>query len=99
MKILFKNADILIRDRDKFSVLEDGYLAVDGDKISYIGSEKPQEDFDEIKDMSRRILMPGLINCHNHSPMVLLRGVGSDLPLQQWLFDTVFPIEDRLTAE
>ena len=99
MKILFENADILLRDRDKFSLLEDGYLAVDGEMISYIGSEKPQENFDEIKDMSRRILMPGLINCHNHSPMVLLRGVGSDLPLQQWLFDTVFPIEDRLTAE
>lgn len=99
MKFLFENADILVRDRDKFSVLEDGYLAVDGERISYIGSEKPQEDFDVIKDMSRRILMPGLINCHNHSPMVLLRGVGSDLPLQQWLFDTVFPIEDRLTAE
>ena len=99
MKILFENADILLRDRDKFSVLEDGYLAVDDDRISYIGSEKPQENFDEIKDMSRRILMPGLVNCHNHSPMVLLRGVGSDLPLQQWLFDTVFPIEDRLTAE
>ena len=99
MKILFENADILLRDRDKFSVLEDGYLAVDGERINYIGSEKPQENFDEIKDMSRRILMPGLVNCHNHSPMVLLRGVGSDLPLQQWLFDTVFPIEDRLTAE
>ena len=37
MKILFENADILLRDRDKFSVLEDGYLAVDGDRISYIG--------------------------------------------------------------
>ncbi|HAY73811.1 MAG TPA: hypothetical protein DCY31_08250 [Ruminococcaceae bacterium] len=49
--------------------------------------------------MSGKMLIPGLINCHNHCPMVLLRGVGSDLPLQQWLFDTVFPIEDKLTAE
>lgn len=98
MKILFKNADILVRD-DNFSVLENAYLAVDGDKISYIGTEEPKGEFDEIKDMSGKILMPGLINCHNHCPMVLLRGIGSDLPLQQWLFDTVFPIEDKLTAE
>lgn len=98
MKILFKNADILVRD-ENFSVLSNAFLAVDGDKISYIGTEKPTGEFDEIKDMSGKILMPGLINCHNHCPMVLLRGIGSDLPLQQWLFDTVFPIEDKLTAE
>ena len=98
MKILFKNADILLKD-EKFDVLENAFLAVDGDKISYIGSEKPADNFDEIKDMSGKMLIPGLINCHNHCPMVLLRGVGSDLPLQQWLFDTVFPIEDKLTAE
>ncbi|HCT15983.1 MAG TPA: amidohydrolase, partial [Ruminococcaceae bacterium] len=98
MKILFKNADILLKD-EKFDVLENAFLAVDGDKISYIGSEEPADNFDEIKDMSGKMLIPGLINCHNHCPMVLLRGVGSDLPLQQWLFDTVFPIEDKLTAE
>lgn len=99
MKILFKNADILQRQGEKFEVIENVFLAVEGDKISYVGTELPQGDFDEIKDMSGKILMPGLINCHNHSPMVLLRGIGSDLPLQQWLFDTVFPIEDKLTAE
>lgn len=98
MKILFKNADILLKG-EKFNVLENSFLAVDGDKISYIGSEEPAGNFDEIKDMSGKMLIPGLINCHNHCPMVLLRGVGSDLPLQQWLFDTVFPIEDKLTAE
>lgn len=98
MKILFKNADILLK-KDSFTVLENSFLAVENDRIGYIGSEKPEGDFDEIKDMSGKLLMPGLINCHNHSPMVLLRGVGSDLPLQQWLFDTVFPIEDRLTAD
>ncbi len=98
MKILFKNADILVKE-DNFNVISNAYLAVDGDKISYVGTEKPMGEFDEIKDMNGKILMPGLINCHNHCPMVLLRGIGSDLPLQQWLFDTVFPIEDKLTAE
>lgn len=98
MKILFKNADILVRD-EKFNVLSNAFLAVDGDKISYIGTEEPKDEFDEIKDMSGKLLMPGLINCHNHCPMVLLRGIGSDLPLQQWLFDTIFPIEDRLTDD
>lgn len=98
MKILFKNADILVRNGN-FNVIENAYLAVDGGTIGYIGTDEPKDNFDEIKDMSGKLLMPGLINCHNHCPMVLLRGIGSDLPLQQWLFDTVFPIEDKLTAE
>lgn len=98
MKILFKNADILVGNGN-FNVIEGAYLAVDGNTISYIGTDEPKDIFDEIKDMRGKLLMPGLINCHNHCPMVLLRGIGSDLPLQQWLFDTVFPIEDKLTAE
>ncbi len=49
--------------------------------------------------MSGRLLMPGLINCHCHAAMTLLRGIGSDLPLDRWLFDEMFPVEDRLTAE
>lgn len=99
MKVLFENADILLRSGENFTVAENHFLAVDGDRISYIGDKRPDGTFDETKNMSGKLLMPGLINCHNHSPMVLLRGVGSDLPLQQWLFDKVFPIEDKLTAQ
>ena len=49
--------------------------------------------------MSGRLLMPGLVDAHCHSAMTLLRGVGSDLPLDKWLFEEMMPIEDKLTAE
>ncbi|MBQ8575304.1 MAG: amidohydrolase [Clostridia bacterium] len=99
MKTLFKNADILLYENGIYNVLQNAYLAVDGDKISYIGKDEPKESFDTVKDMSDKLMMSGFYNCHNHCPMVLLRGVGSDLPLNEWLFDKVFPIEDKLTAE
>lgn len=99
MKTLFKNADILLYDNGNYNVLKNAYLCVDGDKISYIGKDEPTGMFDEIKDMTGRLLMSGFYNCHNHCPMVLLRGVGSDLPLNEWLFNKVFPIEDKLTAD
>lgn len=99
MKTLFKNADILLYENGIYNVLKNAYLAVDGDKISYIGKDEPKESFDTVKDMSGKLMMSGFYNCHNHCPMVLLRGVGSDLPLNEWLFDKVFPIEDKLTAE
>lgn len=99
MKTLFKNADILLRENGGYRVAENCCLAVEDDRISYIGKDRPEGDFDCVKDMSSRLLMPGLYNCHNHSPMVLLRGVGSDLPLDKWLTEEIFPVEDRLTAE
>jgi 5-methylthioadenosine/S-adenosylhomocysteine deaminase len=41
--------------------------------------------------------MPGLINCHTHSPMVALRGIAEDLPAEEWFNDFIWPIESNLT--
>lgn len=95
MKHLFKNALIYAPD----AVIENGYLATEDAVITYVGTARPIGDFDEEKDMSGKLLMPGLVNCHTHSPMSLLRGVGTDLPLQTWLFDNIFPVEARLTPQ
>ena len=99
MKLLLKHCDILAAGEAGFRCQENAYLGIDGDTIDYIGAERPRAAYDREKDMTGRLLLPGLINCHGHSPMVLLRGVGSDLPLQEWLFGKMMPIEDRLTAE
>lgn len=99
MKTLLKNCDVLLRDGETFSVKKNAYIGIDGDRIDYVGTELPKDEYDYQKDMTGKLVMPGLINCHNHCPMVLLRGVGSDLPLDKWLFGTVFPIEDKLNAE
>ena len=81
MSILFENCDLLLRGEDGgYSTLH-GFLGVRGDTIDYIGTEKPTGEYEEHKSMEHKLLMPGLINCHNHSPMVLLRGVGSGLPV------------------
>lgn len=42
------------------------------------------------------VLMPGLINCHTHLPMTILRGYADDLKLQEWLNDYIFPREAHL---
>ena len=99
MKRLLKGGDILMWENDTFSCLKNGYLGIDGDRIDYLGAEPPRKGYDEVKDMAGKLLLPGLINGHTHTGMSLLRGLGSDLPLQKWLFDTIFPVEDRLTDE
>lgn len=99
MSTLFKNCNILTKSGEGYAVIENGFLGVEGSVIDYIGRDAPQKRYDEEKCFENRLLVPGFINCHSHSPMVLLRGVGSDLPLQKWLFDEVFPIEDRLSRD
>lgn len=98
MKLLLKNCYILAGENDGYKVLKNAFLGINGDTIDYIGEVKPTEKYDTEKDMTNKLLIPGLINCHNHAPMTLLRGVGSDLPLQEWLFEKMMPVEDRFDA-
>ena len=99
MRTLLKGADILLRKENGYETLHGAYLGVDEAKIDYIGEEKPEKAYDLEKDVSGRLLAPGLINCHSHIAMTLMRGIGSGLPLQDWLFKAIFPIEDKLVRE
>lgn len=99
MRRLLKNAGILAwRDGD-FHHIPRGFLGIDGDTIDYVGEDRPTAAYDEEKDMTGRLLIPGLVNGHCHAAMTLLRGVGSGLPLDRWLNEAVFPVEGRLTEE
>ena len=95
MTTLLKNAWIYTPQ----GVIEGGYVVIDEAAIVSVGAERPEARFDCEKDMSGKLLLPGLVNAHTHAAMTLLRGVGTDLPLQRWLFDSVFPVEGRMTAE
>jgi len=99
MSILLKHADILLRKENGWETMKDAFLGIDGKTIDYVGMTEPQKKYEVEKNMSGKLIMPGLINCHSHIPMVLLRGIGSGLNLQDWLFKAIFPIEDRLVRE
>ena len=96
--MLLSHADILLHDGD-WSVLRGGYIGIEGDTIRYIGAKRPMQDFGPEKDLSNCLVMAGLYNTHTHTPMTLLRGVGSGLPLHRWLHEAIFPVEARLTEQ
>ena len=50
-------------------------------------------------DLSGRLVLPGLVNCHCHAPMTLVRGLGGGLPLQRWLEEAIFPVEAKMTDQ
>ena len=40
-------------------------------------------------------LLPGLVNCHTHAAMSLMRGIADDLPLMDWLQQHIWPLEKQ----
>lgn len=98
MSTLLKNADILVRKEGKIVFLRNAYLGIDGAYIDYVSEDAPKKSYDSVKAMPGKLLIPGLVNAHTHTPMTLLRGVGSGLPLQRWLFEAIFPVEDKMDS-
>lgn len=110
MNYRFYNARILTMETDR---LITGELWVQDGKILYVGDGSDTEDvcaggqgaedgqsrWDREIDCEGNLLMPGFKNAHTHSGMTLLRSYADDLPLQDWLFKQVFPIEDKMDGE
>jgi 5-methylthioadenosine/S-adenosylhomocysteine deaminase len=53
----------------------------------------------ETIDASGMLAMPGFINCHTHSPMVMFRGAAEDVPEDTWFNDFIWPMEVNLTDD
>ena len=99
MNILVKDCLILSDDRD---LVDRGDIAIEGDHLIAVGTagETPMGwQPEQIIDGSDHLCMPGLINCHTHVGMTLLRGYADDLSLMEWLETKIWPVEDRMTGE
>ena len=95
MSILFTNAAVLPMDGTR-TVLKNAFVAVEGTKISYVGTEAPQGEFTRRIDGTGKVLLPGFVNAHTHLPMTLMRGYAGGKDLQTWLYDYIFPAEAKL---
>lgn len=97
MDTLFTGATVVTMD-EELRVIPNGCVGVTSGKISFIGPTPPEggEKPKEIIEATGMVLMPGLINCHTHLPMTILRGCADDYELHTWLNDHIFPREDRL---
>jgi 5-methylthioadenosine/S-adenosylhomocysteine deaminase len=94
MSILFKNVTAVLMDGGH-TVLPNAFVAVEGGRISSVGTTRPAGDFTREIDGRGGILMPGLVNAHTHVPMTAMRGYGDGHDLQHWLNDYIFPVEAK----
>ena len=52
-----------------------------------------------IENLENHALLPGLINCHTHAAMTLMRGIADDVPLMNWLQNHIWPLEQQWMSE
>lgn len=107
MNYRFYNAKILTMETT--DVIE-GELWVQDDKILYVGEGGDAAAicqslslesilWDREIDCEGNLLMPGFKDAHTHSAMTFLRSKADDLPLSEWLYHQVFPMEAKLDGE
>ena len=97
--LIIENGTLLTLDADN-TIIEEAKLIIEHSRISYAGpsADAPQTR-GEVLDAGGGLIMPGLVNCHTHASMTLMRGMADDLPLETWLNEHIFPAETKLTPE
>lgn len=83
------------------SIFDPGFLSVADGRIVGVG---PLEQAKGIRasrtiQASDTLILPGLINGHQHAAMSLMRGVADDMRLMEWLHEVMFPIEAQVVNE
>ena len=100
--LLVTGGTVVTMDAER-RVLEDGAVAIRGDRIVAVGSAAELErQYRPRRRLRARgsLILPGFINTHTHAAMNLYRGVADDRVLEVWLRDYIFPLEGKLsTAE
>jgi 5-methylthioadenosine/S-adenosylhomocysteine deaminase len=92
------SARYVISEDAQHRVIENGAVAVRGDRIVGIGTRAQIDARFQARqrlDRGDAILAPGLINTHTHAAMSLFRGIADDLRLQDWLEKYIFPAEAK----
>src|ERR1051325_8144715 len=84
------------------NVFPGGYVAIDGARIAAVGpsaqTPKPA-GFDEVIDAKGCIVVPGLINMHQHHWYTLFKGLADGMLLEDWVTDLLLPLSLKLDAD
>lgn len=93
-KLLIKNIELLHTPNGEMYC-----IAVENNKITYVGKDVPEAYADaEVIDGKGKLATAGMVNTHGHVSMTLLRSYADDMELMDWLQNKIWPIEDKMNA-
>jgi len=100
MTRLLLEADHLLTMDARNSVIADGAVLVEADRIAAVGPARElRQRYPDavVRRLDNRLLMPGLVNAHLHSG--ILRGTAEGLPVWDWLRMFIDPMHRVLKPE
>ena len=104
MKKVYKAHILFTKEKDRFEVFENGYIAVEdglvagvAGSLSELIAQCPSFDDERLKviDFGDKLLIPAMNDMHVHAPQVRNQGVAMDLELLPWLQNYTFPEESK----
>ena len=104
MKKVYKAHILFTKEKDRFEVFENGYIAVEdglvagvAGSLSELNAQCPSFDDERLKviDFGDKLLIPAMNDMHVHAPQVRNQGVAMDLELLPWLQNYTFPEESK----
>lgn len=73
-------------------------VLIEGNRFKKI-SENIDEEADKIINGEGKAIEPAFYNCHTHISMTILKGLGDDKELHDWLIHDIWPREAKMTPE
>ena len=95
-KRIFKAHILYTKEKDRFEVIENGYVAVGADgRVTGVASDLSSLDCEdaEVTDFCDQLLIPAMNDLHVHAPQYRNQGIAMDLELLPWLQKYTFPEE------
>jgi len=74
-------------------------ILIEKNRISQIEDTIPDADIHQVIEAQGKAVLPAFYNAHTHAAMSLMRGYSDDLPVQQWLQEKIWPLEEHITEE
>ncbi len=91
---LFNNGYVITMDPER-RIIENGSVYIEDQIIKDIGLTTKlipkYQDVDRVVDASKHVVMPGLVNTHNHLFQILLKSMGDDLNFVDWFHTCIQP--------
>ena len=85
--------------RDHGMLIIDGKIAQMAPYTELVTQAKQADPDIEVEFFTDHIMLPGLVNCHGHAAMSLLRGFADDYALMPWLEQHIWPAENQWLSE
>jgi 5-methylthioadenosine/S-adenosylhomocysteine deaminase len=99
-RVLIANGYVVTVDPER-TVFPGGFVAVEGDSIAAVGPSgraPAAEEFDEVIDAGGAIVVPGLINMHQHHWYTLFKGLADGYLLEDWVSELLLPLASGMDA-